>query len=244
VTPRRLAPAVAGASLLLAACGGGGGETERPDALEDRRGLTPVYDTTTSTPRAASTTSAVGSASSTATTSPPRGGAPEDDRPTATITDRIGDATRALGGQPAWADLAAAELTRHEEYLELRVGFGDRAPSSSGSADATMNVATFFDVDGDGQVDYEVWANLADGGWDASWFDNREGTAAFSEDAAIDVVVVRDELVVRFPPQYVGAADSFRWSLASEYGTYALLGTSQTARDDAPDDDQAAAFPR
>jgi hypothetical protein len=39
-------------------------------------------------------------------------------------------------------------------------------------------------------------------------------------------------------------ADTFRWSMASEYGGYGILGTAQTARDDAPDDDQAVAFPQ
>jgi hypothetical protein len=156
----------------------------------------------------------------------------------------VGDVTRGLGEHPAWADLAGATLTRHEQYLELRVRFGDRAPSSSGSSERTMNVAAFFDTTGDGQVDYEVWANLADGGWDVSWFDDRTGDAAFSEDAAADVEVDGAELVVRLPPQYVGLAESFRWSVASEYGAYALLGTAQTARDDAPDDDQAVDYPQ
>jgi hypothetical protein len=233
------------ALLVAAACGGGGEVTERPEALEDREGLTPVYDTTSTTvpPAPGSTSTTRGSGAATTSTSA-SGGAPDVERPSAHLTDPVGDATRALGGQPGWADLAGAQLTRHEEHLELRVRFGDRAPGSSGSSDRTMNVAMFADVDGDGRVDYELWANLADGGWDGSWFDDRTGDAAFSDDAAMDIVVDGAELVVRFPPHYVGMADSFRWSLASEYGTYALLGTTQTARDDAPDDDQAVSFPQ
>jgi hypothetical protein len=156
----------------------------------------------------------------------------------------VGDATHAAGGQPTWADLAGATLTRFDEYFELRVQLGDAAPSSSGSSDKTMNVAAFFDVDGDGFVDYEVWANLADGGWGGSWFDDREDRAAYGDDAAMDVMVDGAELRVLFPPQYVGTADAFRWSLASEYGSYTILGTGDTARDDAPDDDQAVPFPQ
>jgi len=156
----------------------------------------------------------------------------------------VGDATHATGGQPAWADLAGATLTRFDEYFELRVRFGDRAPTSSGSSDKTMNVATFFDVDGDGFVDYEIWANLADGGWDGSWFDDRQDRSAFGDDAAINVHVDGSELLVRFPPEYIEMAERFRWSLASEYGGYSVLGTADTARDDAPDDDQAVAFPQ
>jgi hypothetical protein len=230
--------------LLATACGGGGGAPERPEALEDREGLTPVYDTTTSvaSTTAPSTSTTSGDAASTSTSA--AGDGPGAALPSAQVTDPAGDATRALGGQPGWADLTGAELTRHEEHLELRVRFGDRAPSSSGSSDRTMNVALFADVDGDGRVDYELWANLADGGWDGSWFDDRTGAAAFADDAAMNVGVEDGELVVKFPPHYVGMADRFRWSLASEYGTYALLGTTQTARDDAPDDDQAVSFPQ
>ena len=60
----------------------------------------------------------------------------------------------------------------------------------------------------------------------------------------MDVVVDGDELKVLFPPQYVGVATAFRWSLASEYGGYGILGTGADGRDDAPDDDQAVAFPQ
>jgi len=165
-------------------------------------------------------------------------------RPSAIVTDPAGDATRATGGQPAWADITGASLTRFDQYFELRVRLGAAAPTASPSADRTMNVATFFDVDGDGFVDYEVWANLADGGWDASWFDDRTDDALFGDDAAMDVLVRDGELVVQFPPQHVGMADTFRWSLASEYGGYGALGTAETARDDAPDDDRAVAFPQ
>ena len=224
------------------------GDDAEPDGLDGREGLVPVYEATTTTSEGGSggsTETTAPPASTTSSTTPPTsGGGGAGARPTATITDPAGDATRATGGQPAWADLTGATLTRFDQYFELRVQLGDAAPSSSGSDDRTMNVATFFDVDGDGFVDYEVWANLADGGWDGSWFDDREDTAAFGDDAAMDVLVEEQELVVRFPPQYVGEAGTFRWSLASEYGGYDVLGLGDTARDDAPDDDRAVAFPQ
>ena len=40
-----------------------------------------------------------------------------------------------------------------------------------------------------------------------------------------------------------GGAEAFRWSLASEYGAYAALGTPAAARDQAPDGGGAASFP-
>jgi hypothetical protein len=231
--------------LALGACVWGD-KGEEPDALEGREGLTPRYEATTTTGVSGGTASTGTTAPrvSSTTTSPPPSRAPAaPTRPTGSVSDPVGDATRASGGQPAWADLAGATLTRFDEYFELRVRFGDAAPSSSGSSDKTMNVAAFFDVDGDGFVDYEIWANLADGGWDGSWFDDREDRAAYGDDAAINVHVDGAELLVRFPPESLDMARSFRWSLATEYGGYDLLGTAQTARDDAPDDDQAVAFP-
>lgn len=230
----------------LAACasGGGGDGIDAPEALEGRSGLTPTY--------APETTSAGGSALTsttivaTSTTGAPAGGASTTavpGAPSSAITDPVGDATAGDGSAPGWADLVGARLTREPSHFELRVQLGEAAPSGSGSPDRTMNVASFFDVDGDGQVDYEIWANLSDGGWDGSWFDDRRDASALPDEAALDVLVEGGELVVRFPPEYVEGASAFRWSLASEYGSYLALGTQMTARDDAPDGDVAVAFP-
>jgi hypothetical protein len=232
------------AALGIGCAPDGADEAGAPEALDGRADLTPTYAPTTAStaPGASSTTSATTASAAgggaTTTTAP---AAPV--RPTGTISDRVGDATTGEGAAPAWADIVGAVLVRHPEFLELRVALGAAAPSSSGAADRTMNVAAFFDVDGDGQVDYEIWANLAEQGWDGSWFDDRTGTAAYSDDAATDVLVDGGDLVVRFPPAYVGEAEAFRWSLASEYGRYATLGTPLTTRDDAPDGGTAAAFP-
>lgn len=106
-----------------------------------------------------------------------------------------------------------------------------------------MNVASFYDVNGDGQIDYEVWANLADSGWSPSYFDDTAGTARFGPAAGITVTIAEDELVLRFPASHLGGAARLRWSLASEWGRYEVISTMGAARDDAPDNDGAASFP-
>lgn len=231
-------------ALLAAGCSSGDdAASEPPAALEGRTGLTPTYAPTTSADDRSSTTVAVTSTTETGLPATPTTSTPSTEA-SASITDPAGDVTAGAEEAPAWADLVGAVLTLRPSFYELRVRLGTTAPTTSGSSDHTLNVATFVDVDGDGQVDYELWANLADGGWDGSWFDDRTGAAAFSDDAAMDVLVEAGDLVVRFPPAYVGSADAFRWSLASEYGRYAALGTTRTSRDDAPDEDAAVAFPR
>jgi hypothetical protein len=242
---------------VTAGCGGGSG-VDASASLEGRNGLTPAY------PAAAAPSSSVpvDSASNAdgPTTTQPVASAPaatpvdaagaevptptEAALPRAAITDPGGDATPGPAATPAWADLVGAQLVALPEFFELRVQLAGSTPTAADRADRTMNVATFVDVDGDGDVDYEVWANLAESGWDGSWYDNVAGRSAHSEGAAMDVLVDGADLVVRFPSAYVGDATSFRWSMASEYGTYAALGTPRTARDDAPDGDVPVAFPQ
>lgn len=144
---------------------------------------------------------------------------------------------------PGWADLAGAQLASGPDGFELVVSFGASVPATSPDADHTMNVASFFDVDGDGRVDYEVWANLADGGWGGAWYDNRSGDARFVEESGITPSVEAGRLVLRFPRELVGSASSFRWSVASEWGRYEAIGTVAAARDDAPDSDGSVPFP-
>lgn len=105
-----------------------------------------------------------------------------------------------------------------------------------------MNIASFYDVNGDGQIDYEVWANLADTGWAASYFDDTTGKARFGEQAGVAVALAGDELVLRFPASHLGGASRLRWSLASEWGKYEVISTLAAARDDAPDNDAAVSF--
>lgn len=163
---------------------------------------------------------------------------------TAAITDRFGDLTPSpVDPPPPWADLVGATMLRRADGFELRVRLGGGSAPSGTDEDHTMNIASFYDVDGDGTVDYEVWANLAAHGWGGSWFDNRARKAGFADKANVAITAAGDEVVLRFPLSHVGNAERFRWSLASEWGRYEVLGTVATARDDAPDDDGAARFP-
>ena len=149
-----------------------------------------------------------------------------------------------LDRPPAWVDLLGAHLTRAANGFELRVQLGGgHAPESSGDNDHTMNIASFFDVDADGKIDYEVWANLASGGWGSSYFDDVHHSGGYLERSGVTVTTEGDQVVVHFPRSHVADADHFRWSIASEWGRYAVIGTDQAARDQAPDDDGASAFP-
>lgn len=106
-----------------------------------------------------------------------------------------------------------------------------------------MNLASFYDVDGDGEIDYEIWANLASGGWGASYFDNDRGTGAFQEESFVTVHTEADEVVLRFALLHLDRSSRFRWSLASEWGSYEAIGSTSMVRDYAPDGGSAAMFP-
>lgn len=165
---------------------------------------------------------------------------------TSSFGDPVGDLTPSpLDPPPPWADLAGASLTRGADGYELRVKLGGGSAPSTTDEDHTMNVASFYDVDGDGRIDFEVWANLASGGWGSSYFDNRPGRrgGGFQDRSGVTVTVRGDEVVLAFPLSHLGGAERFRWALASEWGRYDVLGTPAMARDDAPDNDAAARFP-
>jgi len=163
---------------------------------------------------------------------------------TAAITDRVNDLTPSPADPPPpWADLAGATVIRRAGGFELRVALGGGTAPSTTDDEHTMNIAAFFDVDGDGSIDYEVWANLATRGWGSSYFDNANRRGGFQEQSGVTVAVEGAEVVVRFPLSHLAFAERFRWALASEWGRYEVLGTVAMARDDAPDDDAAARFP-
>jgi hypothetical protein len=180
----------------------------------------------------------------TTTSAPSSVPARDAERPvTARIQDRLGDATRSLlDTPPAWADLAGATLTRSGDQFELRVQLGGGAAPERTDSDHTMNVASFYDVDGDGTVDFEVWANVADSGWSGSWFDDTHRTAKYGDDAGVTWTPEGDAIVMRFDAAHVGNARTFRWSVASEWGRYETLSGPTSSKDDAPDDDQPATF--
>lgn len=152
----------------------------------------------------------------------------------------------AVGGveddPPPWTDLAGVTLVRQGNAYALRVQLaGGDAPETS-DGESTMNIASFHDVDGDGGVDHEIWANLGPEGWGGAWFDD-EGNAAFGEDSNVSVEVDGDEVVILFPDVMLDQPDRFRFSVASEYGDMGVLGSSFARRDDVPNDDEVVAFP-
>lgn len=238
-------------ALLLGGCVGKSGDkaTDRDDLTPQFAPDTSVATTTTSSSGATSTTGR-GGTTATSTTAASSARPPSQVAPpviagatTAAIVDRQGDLTESAEVPPAWADLVGGTLIRRADGFELRVRLGGGSAPTTTDEDHTMNVASFYDVDGDGRVDYEVWANLASGGWGGSRFDNVGRRAWFNEKAGVTIAVTGDEVVLRFPLGHIDGAERFRWSLASEWGRYEGLGTPATARDDAPDFDAAARFP-
>jgi hypothetical protein len=217
---------------------------ETPTAGASGAGAPGAQSTSTSTARSASSVPAAGGQAPTTTaasgTAPPPAAAL-----TSSLQDPVGDASPSLLDKPpAWADLVAGRLTRSAEGFELRVRLGGpSAPTSSGDEDHTMNVASFFDVDGDGRVDYEVWANLDSGGWGSAYFDDVRSSATYRERSGIQVGPDGDEVVLRFPLTHLGSAASFRWSLALEWARYETLGSPTSVKDQAPDGGAPAPFP-
>jgi hypothetical protein len=160
------------------------------------------------------------------------------------ITDPRGDTeSLRLGSPPRHADLVGGTLVRDDRGYRLTIEFDGGVPEQARDGDHTMNVASFFDITGDGHVDVEVWANLADGGWDSARYDNRSGAAAFSDEDDVTVSVIGDGLVLGFPLEILDGAERFRWAVASEWGRYDQLGTPMSVRDEMPDGGAPAPFP-
>lgn len=248
---------------VLAGCGGGGGgdspalergggehlvpawepeidATDDPDPAEDPAAAAPIDATEEPPPEAPSPPGSGEPADDQAATVPPAvGDAPAAEPPaaplSASITDPPGDVTGSpLERPPAWIDLLGATLTRSADGWELRVRLaGGAAPDTSGSAQHTMNLAFFADLDGDGAVDAQIWANLADHGWGAGWFPP-EPPNRFGDESGVVITTEADEVVLRFPGAHL-PVERLRWSVATEWGRYESLGTDLTARDRAPD---------
>jgi hypothetical protein len=161
----------------------------------------------------------------------PRAGAAKAVR----VSDPVGDLSRSIEGAPASADIVAVTLRRSGSRVEVRTRFAAAVPTRQ-SGGKGMNVASFYDVDDNGIVDYEVWASLADDGWGTGHLDRREERASFGPGTKIEVRVEGDTLVTTFPLDRVGGADVFRWSAASEWGSFESMAASTSARDYAPDD--------
>jgi hypothetical protein len=238
--------------VLAAGCARGG----HPDRSATANDLRPTFPVATSAPSATPATTVAGTVTPTTVTSRAATTGPSapastsrvppthaEDAATAHVTDRVGDATPSLLDRPpAWADLAGATLTRTGDQFELRVQLAGGAAPQKTDSDHTMNVASFYDVDDDGNVDYEVWANVADSGWGGSWFDDRNGVSKYGNDAGATWTPDGDAIVMRFDAAHVGNATHFRWSVASEWGRYETLNGPGSVKDDAPDNDQPATF--
>lgn len=161
----------------------------------------------------------------------------------ATVTDDPSDRTATVEPSPDWADLETVTVERDGDRMQLTIGLTGGAPDAAPDDQHTMNIATFFDVDGDGHLDYEIWANVSTSGWGTSYFDNVEGRALFADEDGIDIEVVDGTVVMTFDASKIASAERFRFATSSEYGRYETIGTELMARDDAPDDDQPAHFP-
>jgi hypothetical protein len=106
-----------------------------------------------------------------------------------------------------------------------------------------MNIASFYDLDGDGTVDVEAWANVSSTGWGSAHFDNTTGRGGYQDKSGIRVTPEGDEVVLRFPLSHLKDARRFRWSVESEWGRYEALGSPTTSRDAMPDGGAPAPFP-
>lgn len=150
----------------------------------------------------------------------------------AAVSDPTGDVRGGLTGSPDFLDLTGAELVRTSAGFEIRVRAAGAYPGRQDGSN-TMNVVSFFDLDGDGQVDYEVWASLADNGWSSSY--RTPSGARFGDDSGVQVRPDGSTLVVSFPLGHLERARSFRWATGAEWGTYEQIASGTTASDNAPD---------
>ena len=146
----------------------------------------------------------------------------------ASVSDPTGDADGL--GVAAYADLTGAVLTREAGRYSLRVGAAAAYPTRS---DKVMHVICFVDVDGDGQVDHELWGTLADDGWSGTWR-NPDG-ARFGSGSGVTVTPRGRDLVFAFGASRVGGATSFRWLVGAEHGTLEQQASGTMSEDYAPD---------
>lgn len=184
--------------------------------------------TTAASPTAASPTAT--SASPTATSASPT--ATPSAGGSTSVKDARGDVRAGLVGAPAYADVVGAAVTRTAGGFEVRVQVAAAFPQTMDGSNVE-NVVAFFDIDLDGQVDYETWGHLAEEGWSAS---GREpGGAKFGAASGITATPAGDTLVLTFPASVIGDPTSFQWSVATEYGSLAEVAAGTTSSDFAPD---------
>lgn len=249
-----------GRSLLLLAamasgCAPGGGDD---DATAGRSLVAPTFPPVTAGPAGDPSASAPSAPAGSSTASPASPGvstspgtstagdpiAAAGAGRSVSVTDPAGDLTASPADPaPAWADLRGATLRRAPVGFELAIDLAGPAPARAPDAEHTMNIASFYDLDGDGRVDVEIWVTLADDGWGGAHFDDRAHTATFARDSRVEARAEGGRVIVAFPAAHLDDAAAFRWSLASEWGRFEVIGSSLAARDDVPDHDAAVDFP-
>lgn len=149
----------------------------------------------------------------------------------ASVSDPTGDVRGALTGAPPYADLTGATLTRGGAF-EVRVSFAGAVPQRQ-TDDRIVQVATFYDLDGDGETDYEVWASLADDGWGTS-YRTPEG-ARYGDDSGAQARPEGSDLVITFPLSHLQRASSMAWAVGAQWGTLEQVASGTTSKDNAPD---------
>ncbi len=239
--------------ITVVSCGDDDDDVRGLDAIEpptfepepDTEGVSETTSTSTgpetslTTDRPASTSSPSPSTPSTSSSAP----GPVVTTERVSFDDPVGDATPGVGltDPPEWTDLAGAELVRTGEEYRLHIRLAGTAPDKS-SGSNTMNIASFYDVDGDGTIDHEIWVNIDPEGYGPAWYDDR-GRAAFGRESGVSVSTAGETVTLSFSASRIGSPDRLRFSLASEYGDVSTIGSSFARRDDAPDDDRAVSFP-
>ena len=149
----------------------------------------------------------------------------------AAVSDPTGDVRGTLTGAPAYADLTGAALTRADSF-EVRVSFAGAVPQRQ-TDDRIVQVATFYDLDGDGETDYEVWASLADDGWGTSY--RTPDGARFGEDSGARATPEGNDLVITFPLTHLQRAEKMAWAVGAQWGTLEQVASGTTSKDNAPD---------
>lgn len=183
--------------VLATSCSiGGGGDDADDKAAPLEPKFPPAEAGSKTTAGGPSTTAAAGTPGASPSTAPSSQGgqqAPPPLEPGATqgsLTDAVGDVTPTpLDPAPDWADLVGARIIRRNDGVEVRVRLNDTAPATAPDDAHTMNIASFYDIDGDGSINFEVWLNISSSGWGGSWFDNDTEQAKFQDDAQLAITV-------------------------------------------------------
>jgi len=149
----------------------------------------------------------------------------------ASVSDPTGDVRGTLTGAPPYADLTGAALTRGDVF-QVRVSFAGAVPQRQ-SDDRIVQVATFYDLDGDGETDYEVWASLADNGWGTSY--RTPNGARYGDNSGASARPDGNDLVLTFPLAHLERTDSLAWAVGAQWGTLEQVASGTTSKDNAPD---------